>query len=84
MNSFMISCRKATLLIEKRDAGGLTLAENFSLGIHTIMCEACKRYERQSQLLETLLERHTAVSAPLPGENAAADFLVQTILKKIG
>jgi hypothetical protein len=84
MNSFMISCHKATFLVEKRDTEGLTLAENFSLGIHTILCEACKRYEKQSRLLEVLLKRHTAAAAASPAEDVAAEILVQTILKKIG
>lgn len=82
MNSFIISCHKATFLIEKRDAGGLTLGENLSLGIHTILCEACKRYEKQSRSIEILLERH--IAAEHPGEAVATDILIQTILKRIG
>lgn len=54
---FMISCRRATELTEKKLAGELTLTDNLRLLFHRSMCDACRRYGRQSQALEQILRR---------------------------
>lgn len=51
MNTLMLSCTKATGLIEKKTLEGLSFTENMRLSMHTAMCNACKQYHRQSILL---------------------------------
>jgi hypothetical protein len=55
MNILMISCQKATELIDKRQALGLSLPERFRLHFHTAMCDACQLYESQSRVVDRLL-----------------------------
>jgi len=56
MNILMISCAKATELIEKRNASGLSAMEKVKLRIHTAMCDACRRYRGQSEFIDAILE----------------------------
>ena len=51
MNTLMLSCTKATGLIEKKSIDGLSSTENLMLSMHTTMCNACKQYQKQSNLL---------------------------------
>lgn len=51
MNTLMLSCTKATQLIEKKSVEGLSTTENLRLSMHTAMCNACKQYQQQSILL---------------------------------
>lgn len=59
----MLSCKKATMLIEKKVLFGLSWKENIQLRLHKSMCDACTTYEKQSKLLDKLLHKH------IDGEN---------------
>ena len=61
MNLLMLSCKKATELIEKRSVVGLSVRERIQLKIHTSMCTACKAYEGQSQTIDLALDEFTKV-----------------------
>jgi hypothetical protein len=50
-----LSCRKATEMVEKRQIAGLSCSEKIQLGMHNLMCGACKKYERQSHYIDNLL-----------------------------
>lgn len=52
----MLSCRKATELIEKKQITGLSKKEKIQLSMHTKMCKYCHRYDVQSQQLEQYIE----------------------------
>ncbi len=54
----MLSCKKATMLIEKKALFGLSWKENIQLRLHKSMCDACTTYEKQSKLLDKLLHKH--------------------------
>jgi hypothetical protein len=58
MNTLMLSCTKATGLIEKKSLDGLSGTENIRLSMHTAMCNACKQYQRQSILLNKAIVNH--------------------------
>lgn len=58
MNYLMLSCKRATELIEKKSILGLTWKENIQLKMHTKMCDACSNYQKQSKEIDTLLEKH--------------------------
>ncbi len=55
----MLSCKKATELIEKRSVTGLSLREKLQLKMHTSMCSACQAYEGQSKTMDHALEEFT-------------------------
>ena len=54
----MINCIKSTELIEKKNREGLSLPERLSLRFHTVMCDCCKEYIKQSVILEKILHRY--------------------------
>ena len=66
MNKLMLSCQAATGLMEKQHTGEISLLEKMQLAFHTTMCDACRRYEEQSRLLERLFK--SKENAPIPPE----------------
>ena len=58
MNYLMLSCKKATELIEKKSVLGLSWKENMQLKVHTKMCDACTNYQKQSKAIDGILEKH--------------------------
>jgi len=69
----MLSCQKASALIDKRPLFGLTSKEKIMLKMHTVMCDACTAYVKQSELIDQLMHTHihTDNESELPvAENA--------------
>lgn len=58
MNYLMLSCKRATELIEKKSILGLSWKEDVQLKMHTKMCDACSHYQKQSKEIDTLLEKY--------------------------
>ena len=58
MNILMLSCKRASGLIEKKANLSLNPLEKVQLFIHTGMCDACKTYEKQSKDLDSILDKH--------------------------
>ena len=48
----MLSCKKATELIEKRLVTKLSPVEKIQLKMHTAVCSQCSTYENQSEIIE--------------------------------
>lgn len=61
--SIMLSCLKATELIEKKNFLGLTGYEKMKLFFHKSMCSACAAYEKQSRLLDKILREKSDADA---------------------
>jgi len=57
-----ISCLKATELIERRDLRPLHLPERLGLWLHLRVCAACRAYEVQSRIIDTLLQHRERTS----------------------
>lgn len=57
-NKLMLSCRKATELIEKKNHFSLKPLEKVQLYAHTKMCNSCKSFQKESVHMETFLEHH--------------------------
>lgn len=57
MNMLILSCLKATELIEKKLHFKLSFKEKLQLKMHKMMCDACRLYEKQSALLEKGIEK---------------------------
>ena len=58
MGGMMLSCDKATTLVEKKIDLGLTRMEQLKLVFHTSMCSGCRNYQKQSALIHELLKSH--------------------------
>ncbi len=58
MNYLMLSCQKASALLDKKDFFGLTRKEKVMLKMHTAMCDACTNYKKQSELIDKILHKH--------------------------
>ena len=48
LNRIAYNCKKATLLIEKKQSGVLSLREKLELKIHLAGCSVCRLFEQQS------------------------------------
>jgi len=55
MNKLMLSCKKATELIEKQQLTPLRFVERMQLKMHKSMCDACSAYEKQSIFIDKAL-----------------------------
>lgn len=53
--SILLSCLKATLLVEKKQLQGLTFQERIQLKGHLALCEGCKTYQIQSKFISEAL-----------------------------
>jgi len=53
----MLSCKKATELIEKRLVTKLTTVEKIQLKMHTAVCSNCSTYESQSNIIENCIAK---------------------------
>ncbi|MCK9638814.1 MAG: hypothetical protein M0R39_02815 [Prolixibacteraceae bacterium] len=58
MHILLLSCLKATELIEKRFFFKLSFKERLQLKLHKMVCDACSNYEKQSMLLEKAIGLH--------------------------
>lgn len=65
MNILVLSCKKASLLIEKKAVRKLSLLERLQLKIHTRICEKCANYQTQSLVIEGLLKNTPSANGNL-------------------
>jgi predicted anti-sigma-YlaC factor YlaD len=82
MNFLILSCKRATELIEKKLNFGLNPPERAQLFFHTRMCSACRTWEKQSEDLDNALKNHahsnkTVESSPALDEEAKKSILRQ-------
>lgn len=80
MHFLFLSCLKATELIEKKFHFKLTLREKLQLKMHTMMCDACSMYEKQSEIIEEGIKKHLHGS---PSENGNTEKLIKQIKIKL-
>ncbi len=52
----LLSCKKATDLINKKSDAPLSLVENIQLKAHKSMCKACSNYEKQTYFIDAALK----------------------------
>jgi len=77
----MISCKKATTLIEKEQVDTLSLKERINLRIHTSMCKACRSYEKQSVILNQAIGKWFGKQSP--SKEALSDEVKERIKRNI-
>lgn len=85
-NIFEFSCRKATELVEKRSVFRLTLVEKTQLLLHSLVCDGCRQYAKQSKAIDRLLAKNkypTRFSKPnLKLDQEAKDKIINVLEKK--
>ena len=54
----ILSCKKAAALIDKTSVYKLTIIENAQLIMHKSICSGCANYQKQSVLLDKLLDEY--------------------------
>ncbi len=57
MNKVVLSCKRATELVEIEKYNHISTIEKFQLRLHLKMCDACNRYNIQSKLIDNLIDR---------------------------
>ena len=62
MHFLFLSCLKATELIEKKLSFKLSPVEKVQLKAHKMMCTACSEYEKQSVLIDKVMESPQEIS----------------------
>lgn len=55
MNAMMLSCVKATQLMELRQQSPLGLMQKIQLQMHVAMCSGCRNYMKQTKLIDKVL-----------------------------
>ena len=58
MNWLMLSCKKATEIIEKKLLINLSFKESVQLKMHKSLCDACTAYEKQSKFMDEIIGKH--------------------------
>ncbi|MBY0346928.1 MAG: hypothetical protein K2W79_01605 [Hydrotalea flava] len=80
MRSLMISCLKATELIEKKSLMPLLWIEKIKLKVHLSLCDLCVHYEHQSKVIDDWMKTEkTDINIPVSDTNT----LQQRILKSL-
>jgi hypothetical protein len=57
MQRVMLSCDRATALVEKAHEEKLSMKERMQLSMHTAMCKVCKDYKRMSEGIERFFQK---------------------------
>lgn len=78
MNAMMLSCVKATQLMELRQQSPLSLMQKIQLQMHVAMCSGCRNYMKQTKLIDKVLGRTFETTGI-----ANTDDLEATIISKI-
>ena len=79
MNTMMLSCVKATELMEMKKHVHLSFIKTMQLHMHTAMCSGCRNYMKQSSLINNLLQNKFNTLIRVQD----TDELEKTILKNL-
>jgi len=71
LKSMMISCKKASFLISKREEHRLSLCERIHLFMHLSMCQFCKRFAIQSKYISDHAHQFVSPSALNPEDKSS-------------
>jgi len=62
-NGLLISCKRATELIELREVDSIGFLQKIKLKFHLMMCSVCKTYEEQSILITEAFKKKSQSSS---------------------
>lgn len=57
LQNIMLSCKKATELMEKKSLLKLSFKESVQLHMHISVCKACKSYQKQMKRLDAIFQK---------------------------
>lgn len=83
LHFLMLSCDKATQLIEKKLLFDLSFREKIQLKMHKSICDACTTYEKQSKIIEEALQSKIQPNNPEQIDIIQNDSLKEKILNKL-
>jgi hypothetical protein len=83
MNALILSCKKASELIDKKSIVRLSFKENIQLHMHTALCDGCKTYQKQSKVLDHFLEKKIKQKDETKVPQITNDKLKQQIISKL-
>jgi len=63
INTLLLSCRKATYLMERRTMEALGTLDRMQLWMHVRVCAVCQVYAKQNAQIEELLEMRERTDA---------------------
>ncbi|MBT3208452.1 MAG: hypothetical protein HN704_10320 [Bacteroidetes bacterium] len=75
MHIMLLSCLKATELIEKKYHFHLSIIEKLQLKTHKIICKPCNEYDKQSKIIENSITRNQ--------KNKSMNFDIEQLKKQI-
>ena len=59
----LLSCKKASELIEKKSNFSLSFVESLRLKLHIVVCGACESYRKKSSLIDAYLSQKLQVNS---------------------
>lgn len=83
MNTLMLSCKKASALIVKREDFMLRIIERIQLFLHVMMCSACRRFEAQNKIISKALKHLGEEPQKEQNEGAVPEQLKDKIFSKL-
>jgi hypothetical protein len=54
----MLNCKEVSHLVSQRQDGPLTFGERLKMRLHLLLCDACRRFERQAAFLRDAMRRY--------------------------
>jgi len=82
MQFILLSCLRATELIEKQFIGKLSWIQKLQLRLHTSACQICSHYEEQSSIIHHTLLKHIK-SSNQTDENGLKPVELEQLKQKI-
>ncbi len=79
----MLSCKKATELIERKLLVKLSFKEKMQLQVHKSMCSACTAYEIQSKKIDELLHKQINNDSTQKFDNIRNEDLKKRIIDNL-
>jgi hypothetical protein len=83
MNFIMLSCKKASGLIVKRESFDLSPVEKMRLYFHLMMCDACSAFSKQSEMIQQVMEKEYNNPEGAPATKDIPENLKEKILSNL-
>lgn len=80
----MLSCKTASLLIEKKSIVGLSFKERIQLGMHKLVCDACRAFEKQNKYIDEWFQKFYFNPASAQNKHILNNSLKEKINKLLG
>ncbi|QQR88022.1 MAG: hypothetical protein IPJ76_07355 [Flavobacteriales bacterium] len=78
MNTLMLSCRKATQLMERRTMAPLGTVDRMQLWMHLRVCDGCRAFQKQNATIEHLMENRD-VGTTMPDSATLEERVLKSI-----